>query len=96
MSKIVGLLKAANVFEKATLQQKRVILEIAGSNFFLKNKILRIEAKKPFVAVENTVAIPVWWARVRDIRTFCRTQQMDVEKLQAQLRVLQPLLEISA
>jgi hypothetical protein len=84
--------KAAKVFERATLQQKRLILEIAGSNLFLRDRILHIEAKKPFVAAGNMVPIPVWQAQVHDIRTFCLNRQIDVDKWLQAFRELEPLL----
>ena len=40
-------------FEKGDAKTRKEILATMASNLFLKDKILKIEAKKPFVALEN-------------------------------------------
>jgi hypothetical protein len=40
-------------FENGTLEDKKMILEAIGSNLFLKDKKLTIQAKKPFLIIEK-------------------------------------------
>ncbi len=57
MEDIESLLKfgstAVEVFNKGTLEQKRMILSCLGSNFSLKDKILHIELEKPLLLLNE-------------------------------------------
>jgi len=57
-------------FEQGDQQRKREIIACLGSNFILKDKILLIEAKKPFLIIREGSIIPTWLAAVDDVRTF--------------------------
>jgi len=45
--------EALSRYQNGTLEDKRSILQNLGSNFFLKDKILTIQAKKPFHIIER-------------------------------------------
>jgi site-specific DNA recombinase len=62
--------RAVDWFLKGTIEVKRLILEIVGSNSTLKDKILSIEARKPFALCSAAGDFPTWWAIVEDVRTF--------------------------
>ena len=53
---------AKNSFLNGNDELKRKILETVGSNFFLKDRILLIETKKPFQFIIETAEIPLGWA----------------------------------
>ena len=57
-----------------TLQEKRLILATVGSNLSLGAKRLRIDAKKPFRALQKNGRFRDWQAIVNDVRTFFREQ----------------------
>jgi len=61
--------RAAEWFSHGDSQSKRLILETVGSNLFLKDKILNIEAKKPFAALTKTPTIPLHLGVGDDVRT---------------------------
>lgn len=62
--------KAANWFPLADDGTKRLILETVGSNLFLKDKKLNIQAKQPFEHLAKIGSSPRRLADVDDIRTF--------------------------
>ena len=53
-----------------TITEKRLILSTVGSNFMLKAKKLNIDAKKPFVAVQQRHSFSNWSALLNDVRTL--------------------------
>ncbi|MBI5374197.1 MAG: recombinase family protein [Candidatus Schekmanbacteria bacterium] len=62
--------RAKNWFENGNLENKRLILETVGSNLFLKDKKLSIQAIKPFDIFENQDKFLSWHPIVEAIRTF--------------------------
>jgi hypothetical protein len=62
--------KAMASFKAADLDTKRLIVETVGSNFSLKDKILSVEAKKPFQALPKKGTIPELRAAIENIRTL--------------------------
>jgi site-specific DNA recombinase len=46
--------KAVDCFQRGDTTQKRLILKTVGSNLFLRDKKLSIEARKPFVQSAST------------------------------------------
>jgi site-specific DNA recombinase len=50
--------------------EKRLILSTAGSNPSLKDKMLSIDAKKPFCILRDKRSLPDLWTIVNDVRTF--------------------------
>jgi len=50
--------------------QKRVILSTVGSNLFLRDKKLSIDAKKPFCILREIDSSSLLRAAVTDVRTF--------------------------
>lgn len=52
------------------ITEKRLILSTMGSNLFLKDKKLSIEAKKPFHILRERASFPGLWTVVNDVRTF--------------------------
>jgi site-specific DNA recombinase len=62
--------RAPDWFLRGDDNAKRLILETVGSNLSLKDKILNIQAKKPFATLSKTTAIPHHLGVVDDVRTF--------------------------
>jgi site-specific DNA recombinase len=62
--------RAVSWFQEGDNETKRLILEIAGSNFLLKDRELSIDAKKPFRQRTETVSFSQLSALVEDVRTF--------------------------
>lgn len=61
--------RAADWFSHGDSQSKRLILETVGSNLFLKDKILNVEAKKPFASLAKTPTVPLLLGVGDDVRT---------------------------
>jgi site-specific DNA recombinase len=61
--------RAAEWFSHGDDQSKRLILETVGSNLFLKDKILNVEAKKPFASLAKTTTVPSRLGVGDDVRT---------------------------
>lgn len=62
-------------------ETKRKILEIIGSNYVLRDKILSIEAKKPFQVISKTDARPQLRAVVEDIRTRWLNRDLELIRI---------------
>lgn len=62
--------RAVSWFKAGDLPTKRLILSIVGSNLVLKDKILLIEARKPFRRWTGTASNSDWRATLKDVRTF--------------------------
>lgn len=62
--------QAQTWFEQGDLKTKRAILETFGSNLFLKDGILQIQAKKPFYYLTKKPKNSRWLPLVERIRTF--------------------------
>lgn len=65
-------------FQSGCVQEKRLILQILGSDLLLKDKILRFEPVAPFNALQNVSQCSDWRGRVDDVRTFYFENAMDV------------------
>jgi len=61
---------AAKRFASGSTADRRAILSTVGSNFFLKDKILLTQYKKPFQAIAETASNPNWRATWDAIRTY--------------------------
>ncbi|MDA2937084.1 hypothetical protein MYX75_02325 [Acidobacteria bacterium AH-259-A15] len=83
-------------YRQSQHQQKRVILEMLGSHPLLKDKKLPIEAKKPFLILQQGRSVRSWWSVVEDVRTFCRKEQENLEKLREAFIKLNALLKKAA
>jgi hypothetical protein len=64
--------RATEWFLRSDSQSKRLILETVGSNLSLKNKILSIEANKPFASLAKLSACPHRLGVGDDVRTMRR------------------------
>jgi DNA invertase Pin-like site-specific DNA recombinase len=73
--------RAASWFSTGNDQSKRLIAETVGSNLTLRDKILSIEAKKPFRSWPSTPTTSQLCAVVTDVRT--RLKKMDDEEVRA-------------
>jgi DNA invertase Pin-like site-specific DNA recombinase len=73
-------------FETGDGQAKRLILETVGSNLTLKDRELRIDARKPFRRWADTANISNMRGFVKDVRTFLNTRGPESAKLVQQLR----------
>jgi site-specific DNA recombinase len=62
--------RAAKWFSGGDERSKRLILETVGSNLFLKDKKLNVQAKEPFYELSKTANIPHLLGDVDDVRTF--------------------------
>jgi site-specific DNA recombinase len=73
--------RAVEWFEHGDMTTKRLILDTVGSNPLLKDKMLLIEAIKPFSAVRQTSTCPEWLATGHAIRTPQSNTMSQIEKL---------------
>ena len=62
--------RAAEWFSRGDNQTKRLILETVGSNLSLLNKVINVEAKKPFAPFAKLSVCPLRLGVVDDVRTF--------------------------
>lgn len=62
--------RAADWFTNGDDHAKRQILQTVCSNLFLKDKILKFEAKTPFASLANTTRCPCRLGVVDDVRTL--------------------------
>lgn len=70
-SEVVSFSKyAAESFARADPREKRLMLEMVGSNFFLTRKKVRFEAIKPFLVSPKSHQIQRLCTVVEDVRTF--------------------------
>jgi site-specific DNA recombinase len=80
--------KAANWFARGHDESKRMILQSAASNLFLKGKKVSIQAKKPFSQVTNLHHFPHRLGVVDDVRTlrgkFARVARDVANELQSE------------
>lgn len=75
---------AASCFSEGTHIEKRLVLEIVGSNFFLTDKKLTIDARKPFRVWKKSGEIHCGRRLVEEVRTFIT--QPDGQAVVAQIR----------
>jgi len=69
-----------SAFEAATLEQRRSLLQVVGSNPTLRDKQLSIHAKKPFRKWNGFSTCPEWrW--LGEVRTFVRNPENMESKL---------------
>ena len=61
--------RAADWFRSGTRETRRLILETTGSNLTLIDKILNVEARKPFMQFAGAAGISQLRAVVQDVRT---------------------------
>ena len=62
--------RATSWFTRGDIEAKRLVVTAVGSNLTLKDKILNIEAKKPFYRVSKNMGRPELRALVKDIITL--------------------------
>jgi DNA invertase Pin-like site-specific DNA recombinase len=61
---------AGQRFHNGTAAEKREILLAIGSNFSLRDGILRTQLQKPFEVIAEKKRYPAWWAQLDEVRTF--------------------------
>ena len=65
--------KAKYLFENGNLEKKRIVLKSVGSNLFLNDQKLSIEANKMYLPIEKRDEYSSWLAAVEDVRTYIAT-----------------------
>ena len=75
-------------FTVSDLEAKRLIVSIAGSNLFLQDKKLNIDARKPFRAWSKSSIFSDLGGFVKDIRTFMTEQSPEAMEMIAAIRQL--------
>lgn len=80
--------KAADLFSRGGPQTKRRIVQTVGSNPLLKDRILSIEARKPFRRWSETPSIPEMCAFLDDVRTHFTTNRAEMEAMVIEMRDL--------
>lgn len=85
--------RAADWFRSGTPEIKRLILKTTGSNPILTDKILNVEARKPFTLFVDVFNISQLRAVVQDVRTLC--DDPEFREMVASIRELQKQLEDS-
>jgi len=78
-------------FKAGDFQQKRFILQIVGSNFFLKDKKLNIEATKPFRVWPKNAKNSDVRAFLEEVRTFLASPQPAIEEMIEKIHKLDEL-----
>jgi DNA invertase Pin-like site-specific DNA recombinase len=86
--------RAISWFQVGDRETKRLIIEIVGSNFFLRDKILNIEARKPFRRRSDPDNFPEMRATVEDVRTFSGEFTLDIMEFMRNMRKLQWLVGV--
>lgn len=80
--------KAAEFFGRSDSQTKRLILVTVGSNPSLKDKMLSIEARKPFRLALKNGDFPEMWSLQDDVRTLAIRRDPDFEQIVANIRLI--------
>jgi DNA invertase Pin-like site-specific DNA recombinase len=75
-------------FRSGNLGQKRLILEMVGSNLLLKDELLNIDARKPFRRWPKTSTFSDVRAFIRDVTTLIQTRTPEVVGLISCIRAL--------
>jgi DNA invertase Pin-like site-specific DNA recombinase len=78
-------------FMEGSLQEKRSILEIVGSNLSLKDKKINIEATKPFRLWQERDELSMLCTWLEEVRTFFASQSAAAIKMIGQLVELQKI-----
>ncbi|HEY4321944.1 MAG TPA: recombinase family protein [Gemmatimonadales bacterium] len=84
--------RAVECFSRGAQDVRRLILELVGSNLTLTDRILSIEAAKPFRVCENISPYLVLCGWEKDVRTFCALGDPRVAQVVEQLKQLLALL----
>ena len=84
-------IKATDWFRRADDQSKRLILETVGSNLFLSDKKLNIQAKKPFQQLAQMPQFLRRRAIVDDVRTFL--DDPDIKHIVQNIKLLRARVE---
>ena len=85
--------QAISWFQRGDPQTKRLILQTTGSNLVLKDKILSIEATKPFRQWPQYLAPASRLAVINDVRTFLSRDDDEVKRTVANIRTLKKRFE---
>lgn len=83
--------RAADWFRSGTPETKRLILETTGSNLTLIDKILNVEARKPFIQFAGAAGISQLRAVVKDVRTL--SNEPEFQEVMTNVRELQKQFE---
>lgn len=83
--------RAVNWFREGTPEVKRLILKTTGSNPILTDRILSVEAKKPFFQSPIKTDIPRLRAAVKDVRTRYRERDPELLEILDNIKLLQKL-----
>lgn len=84
--------RAVDWFQVADSARKRIILELVGSNFVLRDKKLFVEAKKPLQQLTNICTFPELRAVVDNIRTLYASRDPDLMELLEGARSLEAIV----
>lgn len=85
--------EAANYFLHARRDVKRMIFETVGSNPILKDKILSIEARKPFRMRQENTSVSSMCTFLNEVRTLWNTQDDEYLSTLAQIRRIEAELK---
>lgn len=85
--------RAADWFQAGSPELKRLILETIGSNPRLSNKILNVEAKKPFEYRVEDVRSPYWSEWCDNIRTQFEHEDKELLDILANIRKITAMVE---
>lgn len=85
--------QAAAWFTRGDNQSKKLIIETVGSNLSLKDKILSIDATKPFQQWPTTASNSQLLAFINDVRTFLARDDDEVKTTVANIRALKKRFE---
>jgi hypothetical protein len=80
--------RAVSWFTCGDIEAKRLVVHTVGSNLTLKDKILNVEARKPFRRISKNMKRPELLAVVKDIRTM-----VDDPEFQEMIRCIHRLEE---
>jgi site-specific DNA recombinase len=75
-------------FSEGDFEMKRLILETVGSNLTLTDKILNIEAKKPFRRLSENASRTQLLATIDDVRTLMQSRDEELAKVLENIRTI--------
>jgi site-specific DNA recombinase len=87
--------RATDYFRRGNSSVRRLILETTGSNPQLKNRILSVEARKPFLKWSRSMQDSELCTFVKDVRTLAEAHDPDFIKILQQIRVITTLMNDS-
>ena len=85
--------RAVEWFRNGDEETKRLIIEMTGSNPILKDKILFIQAAKPFRRISGRIDFPTMCGLIEDVRTLSLSDKSGMTKIIRNIHFLEERLQ---